>query len=440
MTALSSTTALPGSFNWCDYGGCSSVKDQDGCGSCWAFGTVGPLECNIMIQGGPEKDLSEQYLVSCNCDGWNCSQGGWWAHDYHEWKSCYPETEPGAVLEADFPYVALDVPCGGSHAHNELIDDWVYIGSSSGTPSVSAIKQAILDYGPISAGVAVTSRFQGYTGGIFNYNCIFCAVNHAIVLTGWYDDPTVTNGGYWYLKNSWGTGWGESGYMRIAYGVSKVGYSANYIVRSSGCTYNSDCDDNDVCTTDSCDPENGSCLHESISCDDNDACTTDSCNHATGCIHTPIVCDDDNVCNGIETCNPAVGCQAGTPLVCDDGDACNGEETCDPIAGCQQGTTPVCDDDNVCNGIETCNPAVGCQAGTPLVCDDDDACTTDSCNSATGCIHSQIVLCSNNDGCCPEGCEGQDNDCCLPAEASCTDDSDCCSVKCRGKAGGKVCR
>ena len=67
---------LPSSFNWCDLGACPPVRNQGGCGSCWAFGTVGPLESNILIHGGDAPDLSEQYLVSCNSDGWGCG-GGW---------------------------------------------------------------------------------------------------------------------------------------------------------------------------------------------------------------------------------------------------------------------------------------------------------------------------------------------------------------------------
>ncbi|TET95051.1 MAG: hypothetical protein E3J26_03470, partial [Candidatus Zixiibacteriota bacterium] len=74
---------LPDSFDWRDAHVLPPVKNQGGCGSCWAFGTVGPLECNIKILDGVTEDLSEQWLVSCNSSGWSCS-GGWFAHDYHQ--------------------------------------------------------------------------------------------------------------------------------------------------------------------------------------------------------------------------------------------------------------------------------------------------------------------------------------------------------------------
>lgn len=221
---------LPTSFNWCDSGGCTSVKDQGRCGSCWAFSTVGALESNIRIRDGATRDLAEQYLLSCNTDGWSCG-GGWWAHDYHLNKKPPSEPDAGAVYETDFPYVASAVACNPPHTHHEKIVSWAYVGPEEGIPSVAAIKQAIYDHGPVSAAVCVGSAFQSYSGGVFQTN--ECSdVNHAVLLVGW--DDTQGTSGIWYLKNSWGPSWGESGYMRIGYGISQVGYSANYIVYGSG--------------------------------------------------------------------------------------------------------------------------------------------------------------------------------------------------------------
>ena len=231
-TPTSTSTATPGgspslpdAFDWRNQGGVTSVKSQGNCGSCWAFSTVGSFEANIKIEDGVEKNLSEQYLVSCNTEGWGCD-GGWWAHDYHEWKKPSGEPDAGAVYEADFPYTARDDPCNPPHTHHEKIDSWTFVGSQYGVPSTQAIKQAIYDHGPVSAAVCVNSAFQRYSGGVFTGpHCT--DINHAIVLVGW-DDNQGTNG-VWILKNSWGTGWGEGGYMRIAYGTSLVGYSANYV-------------------------------------------------------------------------------------------------------------------------------------------------------------------------------------------------------------------
>ncbi len=221
--------SLPSSFDWRTSNGVSTVKDQGGCGGCWAFSTVGVLESQIKRICGTETDLSEQYLISCNVSGWSCDGGGWFAHDYH-WNLIPPEeTAAGAVRESASPFQGTDVPCQGPYSHPYKISSWSYIGSRSGVPSVSAIKQAIYEHGPVGIALCAGSIFSAYTGGIFDANeTCSGTVNHAVVLVGWNDD-LGTDDGYWILKNSWGTGWGEKGYMRIRYGTSLVGYAANYV-------------------------------------------------------------------------------------------------------------------------------------------------------------------------------------------------------------------
>jgi len=215
---------LPTSYDWRELGGCTPIKDQGNCGSCWAFSTVAPLECGVKIKDGLTVDLSEQWLVSCNSDGWGCG-GGWFAHDYHQWKTD-PCGGTGAVLESSFPYVASDVPCNCPYGHEYLIDSWAFVGTSVGVPSTNSIKQAIMDYGPVSVAVYVDGAFHAYSSGVFNA-CQNGPCNHAVALVGWDDNQGAA--GVWFLRNSWGTGWGESGYMRIQYGCSNVGYAACYV-------------------------------------------------------------------------------------------------------------------------------------------------------------------------------------------------------------------
>jgi C1A family cysteine protease len=227
----SSTQTLPSSWDWREKDGVTPIKNQGNCGSCWAFGTVGPLESQILIKDHVTVDLSEQYLVSCNVYGWSCG-GGWWAHDYHMDLDGQDKNSPGAVLNASDPYTASSSKCIGQYKHPYKVTNWAYVGSQSAVPSVEAIKHAIYTYGPISAAVYVGPKFQAYGGGIFNTNETG-EINHAIVLVGWNDDLGKDNG-YWILRNSWGVSWGEKGYMRIRYGVSQVGYSANFIEFGGG--------------------------------------------------------------------------------------------------------------------------------------------------------------------------------------------------------------
>lgn len=218
---------LPGSYDWRASKGLPPIRNQGACGSCWAFATVGALECAIKVKDGVTADLSEQWLISGNEEGWGCD-GGFFAHDYHLRGSAKhdPYGDNGAVMEAAFPYVAADVACHGPYTHSYWLDSWAYIGASSTVPTVDQIKSAIVNYGPVAAGIYVNSAFQAYTGGIFNNNDDK-TINHAVVLVGW--DDTQGTSGVWILRNSWGTGWGESGYMRIEYGCCQVGYAANYV-------------------------------------------------------------------------------------------------------------------------------------------------------------------------------------------------------------------
>lgn len=227
---------IPAAFDWREMGGCTSVKNQGGCGSCWAFSTVGALECNILIQDGIEVDLSEQFLVSCNYNGWDCA-GGWFAHDYHKLRPD-PCDSVGATLEEYFPYQARDLPCGCPYPKPYQIEDWAYIGSSSGMASVTEMKLAIMEYGPISVCVSANSAMQSYGGGIFNGCDGEYDINHAVVIVGWDDNQGY--GGIWIMRNSWGTGWGEGGYMRMPYGCSNIGYAANFVNYAGGVTFEAD--------------------------------------------------------------------------------------------------------------------------------------------------------------------------------------------------------
>jgi hypothetical protein len=217
---------LPEYFDWRDLGGVTPVRNQGGCGSCWAFGAVASVEAELLIKTGISLDLSEQWLVSCTGAG-SCS-GGWHYKALRYMKRAGDQDDcgdSGAVMEYDFPYVAWNAPCNCPYDHPYWIDSYHFVETGMSVPSVEAMKQAIYEHGPLAVAVRVNSAFQAYGGGVFNA-CEPGTVNHCVALVGW-DDNAGANGA-WIMKNSWGTGWGESGYMRIEYGCSKIGYAAAY--------------------------------------------------------------------------------------------------------------------------------------------------------------------------------------------------------------------
>jgi len=241
------TLGLPDAFDWRDFNGVPPIRNQASCGSCWAFSAVAPLECNILIRDGDLVDLSEQWLVS-ECTGAGDCDGGWPAEAFKYFLEdglTDPCGDSGAVLEEDFPYQAENSPCDCPYPHPYFIDGYALIGGGGGDiPPPDAIKQAILDYGPVSVGVATNNAFHNYDGGIYD-GCEGGQLNHAVALVGW-DDNQGPNG-VWILRNSWGTGWGEDGYMRIPYGCAKVGSSAAYVkYEEPDCNGNGIPDDEDI--------------------------------------------------------------------------------------------------------------------------------------------------------------------------------------------------
>ncbi len=214
---------LPASFDWRSQDKVTPIRNQGACGGCWAFGTVGAMESAILIALNQKVDLSEQYLISCNTSGWGCS-GGWWAHDMHTNTGGKNGNGPGAVLESDKPYTATNGSCTAVYNHPYKLAEWHYITGATSVPSVDQIKSAIYNHGPVAAAVCSVG-FSSYTNGVYSKNNT-CngGVDHGIVLVGW-DDSTQT----WILRNSWGSSWGESGYMHIKWNTSNVGYGATYV-------------------------------------------------------------------------------------------------------------------------------------------------------------------------------------------------------------------
>lgn len=206
-------TYLPTNWDWREMDGMTPVKDQGACGSCWAFAATAAFEAMIRIYTGVTTDLSEQQILVCNDNDGNC-YGGYPALAFWLQKSM------GQIAESHMPYTADDsTPCV-HQSYSSVERNQGYL-SVANTPN--SLKTAVMN-GPITVNIYAPDAMFAYTGGCFEYDDSG-AINHSVCLCGW-DDDACGGQGAWLIKNSWGTGWGESGYAWIRYGDLNLGQGA----------------------------------------------------------------------------------------------------------------------------------------------------------------------------------------------------------------------
>jgi C1A family cysteine protease len=191
------------------------IRNQANCGSCWAFAGISGVESSYLAQAGGDPssvDFSEQCILDCEGSNGGCSG------DWPETVLAFGKTK-GIATEKDSPYKARRGSCPPSLKFPVKLADYGYIGSSDSVADTQAIKDAIKAYGNAIVAVAVDNRFSAYSSGVFSGSAR--SINHAVNLVGWDDEQ-----GCWIMRNTWGTTWGEQGYMRIKYGANSIGYGA----------------------------------------------------------------------------------------------------------------------------------------------------------------------------------------------------------------------
>ena len=205
----------------------SGVHDQGYCGACWAYSVTQQMQADGVRSGifTLNTSLSAQQILACDDQSFGC-EGGWTERAYQ-----YVQQKGGVALDSDYPYTAyydFTGVCKDEHAKLYASTDGYYTVNG---------EQAMIDYvkstGPLSVCVDATD-WASYVKGVVS-SC-GTDVNHCVQVVA---VDTASNNGYWQIRNSWGTEWGEGGYIRLSVGQDMCGittdptFSSPYIIDSA---------------------------------------------------------------------------------------------------------------------------------------------------------------------------------------------------------------
>lgn len=194
---------LPLAVDWRANGFVTPIKDQGQCGSCWAFSTVGSMEGAHANATGNLVSLSEEDLVDCVADCYGC--GGGWMWEAMDWVVKHG----GIDTESSYPY---DPNAGGSCAFNKTNVGATFSSYANITQGDCAgLLHAVATVGPISVAVDAEGIMNYQTGIYSDKTCSPQSLDHGVLVVGY--GQTVEGQKFWIVKNSWGTDWGQDGYI-----------------------------------------------------------------------------------------------------------------------------------------------------------------------------------------------------------------------------------
>jgi len=205
----------PGTFDWClGKGMCTPIKDQGQCGSCWAFASTENIESVWAIGGQANAltPLAPQEIVDCDTGEQGCNGGD--PSQVYPWVA----QEGGMDTEASYPYTAEDGTC----AFNPSNVAAKISSSASGGSSEPQIAANLASTAPFSI-IVDASSWQYYTGGVLPASQCGTSLDHAVIAAGYSMNQ------WWNVRNSWGSGWGENGYIRLQFGQNTCGMTTEVL-------------------------------------------------------------------------------------------------------------------------------------------------------------------------------------------------------------------